>query len=56
MKSALEIAHEAQFRPITEIADAAGILPDELEQYAQYRGKVRLSILDRLAERQTPSW
>ena len=38
-------------RPITEIAAAAGILPDELEQCAQSRGKVRLSILDRLAKR-----
>ena len=51
MKSALEIAHEAKLRPINEIAEAAGILPEELEQYAQYRGKVSLSILDRLARR-----
>ena len=29
----------------------AGILPEELEQSGQYRGKVRLSILDRLASR-----
>jgi len=47
MKSALEIAHEATLRPITEIAAAAGIQPDELEQSGQYRGKVRLSMLDR---------
>ena len=51
MKSALEIAHDAKLRPITEIAAAAGILPEELEQSGQYRGKVRLSILDRLASR-----
>src|SRR6186713_1490951 len=51
MKSALEIAHEAKLRPINEIAEAAGILPDELEQSGQYRGKVRLSILGRLAKR-----
>ena len=31
MKSALEIAQEAKLRPITEIAAAAGIEPDELE-------------------------
>ena len=48
MKSALEIAHEATLRPITEIAAAAGIQPDELEQSGQYRGKVRLSMLERL--------
>ena len=51
MKSALDIAHEAQLRPIAEIASAAGILPEELEQCALYRGKVHLSILDRLAKR-----
>ena len=51
MKSALEIAHEAKLRPITDIAESAGILPEELEQCAQYRGKVRLSILERLAKR-----
>ncbi|HET9568074.1 MAG TPA: formate--tetrahydrofolate ligase, partial [Vicinamibacterales bacterium] len=51
MKSALEIAHEAQLRPIAEIAAAAGIQPDELEQSGLYRGKVRLSILDRLSKK-----
>jgi formate--tetrahydrofolate ligase len=51
MKSALEIAHEAKLRPISEIATAAGIQPEELEQCAEHRGKVRLSILDRLAKR-----
>src|SRR5438552_12055182 len=49
MKTALEIAHDAQLRRITDIADNAGILPDELEQYGEFRGKVRLPILDRLA-------
>ncbi len=51
MKSALEIAHEAKLRPITEIAAAAGLQPDELEQSGQYRGKVRLSMLERLQSR-----
>jgi formate--tetrahydrofolate ligase len=49
MKSALQIAHDAQLRPISEVAASAGILPEELEQSGQYRGKVRLSILERLA-------
>src|SRR5215470_14042829 len=48
MKTALEIAHDATLRPITEIAKDAGILPEELEQYGELRGKVKLSILDRL--------
>jgi formate--tetrahydrofolate ligase len=51
MKSALEIAHEAQLRPISEIASAAGILPEDLEQCGEFRGKVRLSTLDRLSSR-----
>jgi formate--tetrahydrofolate ligase len=51
MKSALEISQEAVLRPITEIAAAAGIEPQELEQSGQYRGKVRLSMLERLAAR-----
>ena len=36
-------------RPITAIAAAAGIAPDELEIFGTGRGKVRLSILRRLA-------
>ena len=50
MKTALEIAHDAKLRPITDIAKNAGILPDELEQYGDVRGKLKLSILDRLAK------
>src|SRR5256885_3200804 len=50
MKTALEIAHDATLRPITEIAANAGIQPEELEQYGDVRGKVKLSILDRLAK------
>src|SRR5688572_21367757 len=51
MKTALEIAHEAKLRPISEIARDAGILPEELEPSGQYRGKVSLSIIDRLSSR-----
>jgi formate--tetrahydrofolate ligase len=49
MKSAIEIANSAALLPITEIARSAGILEDELVQYGRNRGKVKLSILDRLA-------
>ncbi len=48
MKTALEIAHDAKLRPITDVAKNAGINADELEQYGELRGKVKLSILDRL--------
>jgi len=51
VKSGLEIAQEANLRPIIEIALAAGIADDELEPYGRYRAKVELSILDRLADR-----
>ena len=39
MKSGLEIAQEANLRPITEIALAAGIADDELEPYGRYSGQ-----------------
>src|SRR6187399_2786152 len=51
MKTALEIAHEAKLRPITEIAAAAGIEPRELEASGLYRAKVTLSVLERLQGR-----
>jgi formyltetrahydrofolate synthetase len=51
MKSGLEIAQEAELRPITEVAAAAGIEPGELEPYGSYRAKVSLSTLERLADR-----
>jgi formyltetrahydrofolate synthetase len=49
MKSALDIAHAATLQPVTAVAEKAGILPDELEQFGRYRGKVQLPILERLA-------
>jgi formate--tetrahydrofolate ligase len=51
MKSGLEIAQEADLRPIADIAASAGILPEELKPYGSTRAKVALSILDRLADR-----
>jgi len=49
--SSLEIAQEATLRPITEIAAAAGLEPGELDPYGQYKAKVSLSVLDRLADK-----
>jgi formate--tetrahydrofolate ligase len=51
MKSALEIAQDATLKPIADIAAQAGIQSDELEQVGQHRGKVRLSLLERLKDR-----
>ena len=50
MKSGLEIAQEAVLKPITEIAAEAGIQDDELEQYGRYKGKIDLSVLERLKD------
>jgi len=51
MKSGLEIAQEAELRPIAEVARAAGIEDDELEPFGRYRAKVDLAVLDRLRDR-----
>ncbi|HEV8565074.1 MAG TPA: formate--tetrahydrofolate ligase [Actinomycetota bacterium] len=49
MKSGLEIAQDAELRPIAEVAESAGILPAELEPFGRYRAKIDPSIRDRLA-------
>jgi formate--tetrahydrofolate ligase len=51
MKSAIEIANAAALLPIGDVAAAAGILADELVPFGRDRGKVKLSILDRLAHK-----
>jgi formate--tetrahydrofolate ligase len=49
--SSLEIAQEARLRPISEIATTVGLEAGELDPYGQYKAKVSLSVLDRLASR-----
>jgi formate--tetrahydrofolate ligase len=51
MPSSLEIAQEAQLRPIADVAEAAGLLPDEIEPYGRYKAKIDLGVLDRLASK-----
>src|SRR6266566_3601424 len=51
MPSSLEIAQSAVLRPIAEIASDLGLEPSEVELYGNYKAKVSLSVLDRLAER-----
>jgi formyltetrahydrofolate synthetase len=46
--SDIEIAQSAVPIAIADVAQAAGILPHELEPYGYTKAKVRLSILDRL--------
>ena len=52
MPSSLEIAQEAQLRPITEIAAAAGLLPDEIEPYGRYKAKIDLGEIGRASCRE----
>jgi formyltetrahydrofolate synthetase len=49
MPSSLEIAQEATLRPIAEIAEAAGLGPDEYDLYGKYKAKVDLGVVDRLS-------
>ena len=51
MPSSLEIAQDATLRPILDVADDAGLLPEEVEPYGRYKAKVDLSVLERLADR-----
>ncbi len=46
--SDIDIAQEATLKPIMQIAEELGILPEELELYGNYKAKVKLEILDRL--------
>ncbi len=46
MKKDIEIAQEAQIRPISEIASILGIPQDELELYGKYKAKVPLKFIN----------
>ena len=46
-KTDIEIAQECVMKPITEVAEAAGISPDEIEQYGRYKAKVSTDIMNR---------
>ena len=49
--SDIEIAQEARIKPITLVAQEAGIRSSELELHGLHEAKVRLEILTRLAKR-----
>jgi formyltetrahydrofolate synthetase len=46
----IEIAQEADIKPIKQVAEEVGLLPEELELYGNYKAKVRLEVLDRLKD------
>ena len=49
--SDIAISRAQQPKPITQIADEIGIAPYELEPYGAYKGKVDLTLLQRLGHR-----
>src|SRR5918992_3401894 len=50
-RSSLELSQQATLRPIEAVAEEAGLHPDEIEPYGRNKGKIDLSVLDRLADR-----
>jgi len=44
------IAQEATLKPITQVAEELGLLPEEYDQYGKYIAKVNPAVLDRLAD------
>lgn len=51
IQSDLEIARAAKLRPLSEIADAAGIPGDMLEPYGKGTAKVDLAAIEAMADR-----
>jgi len=49
--SDIDIAQEATLKPILQVAEEVGIQTDELELHGPYMAKVKLEILERLADR-----
>jgi formate--tetrahydrofolate ligase len=50
MPSSLEIAQEAELRPIADIAEEAGLEDGEYDLYGKYKAKVSLDVLERLKD------
>jgi methylenetetrahydrofolate dehydrogenase (NADP+) / methenyltetrahydrofolate cyclohydrolase / formyltetrahydrofolate synthetase len=48
--SDIDIAQAATLRPIKDVAESVGLLPEELELYGNYKAKVKLEVLDRLKD------
>ena len=51
MLSDIQIAQQAELRPISEIAEELGLGPDDIELYGKYKAKVDLDVLKRLKDR-----
>ncbi len=46
----INVAQAATLKPIRQVAEEMGILDNELELYGDYKAKVKLDVLDRLAD------
>ena len=51
MKTDVQIAQEAQMKPIAEVASQLDISDDELELYGKYKAKINPDVLERLKDR-----
>ncbi len=51
MRTDIEIARAAKMRPIGDIAEELGILPEELEPYGRYKAKISDDFIRRTADR-----
>ncbi|MBM7855988.1 formate--tetrahydrofolate ligase [Desulfohalotomaculum tongense] len=49
--SDLEIAQAHKMKPIVEIAEKMGLTEDEIDTYGKYKAKIKLEVLERLADR-----
>ncbi len=50
MKSDIEIAQEAEMKPIIEMAKKLNLNEDDIEQYGKYKAKVKLEVMDRMED------
>lgn len=47
MDSDIEIAVAQTPKPVVDVAEEMGLIPDEVESYGKYKAKVELSVLER---------
>ncbi len=48
--SDLEIARSHRLKPVAQVAEESGLLPEELELYGKHKAKVTLEVLERLRD------
>jgi len=46
----IDIAQAAVLKPIAQVAEEAGLLPEEIELYGDYKAKIKLDVLERLKD------